>query len=298
MIMDFTNTRYTFTEWNKLGNIFNKCHCQIPTVISNKDFLRIYFSSRDHNNQSLIFNIDVEANDPTKVVNFDSVPLLPLDKEYDQHGTMSSCFVDDRLYYTGWCRTGSRYQHTICAAEKTKAGYEKIGPVIAATENNFFLCSSPFVLSGNPWKMWFISGEGCGGWCENTPLYTIRYAESNNGIEWEEKTVVFPRKEREIFARPFINITSDKYQMWYSKLVVEKEKRYTPGYAESNDGLNWTRLDELVGITVSTTGWDSEMVAFPFLYQHNDVTYLFYSGNGYGKSGIGCAIQRRRILRP
>ena len=61
------------------------------------------------------------------------------------------------------------------------------------------------------------------------------------------------------------------------------------GYAESNDGLEWKRKDEEVGIETSDNGWDSEMLAYPYIYKHNEKIYMFYNGNGFGKSGFGYA---------
>jgi len=42
-------------------------------------------------------------------------------------------------------------------------------------------------------------------------------------------------------------------------------------------------------IDVSEEGWDSEMLAYPFFYKHNEKVYMFYNGNGFGKSGFGYA---------
>jgi hypothetical protein len=39
----------------------------------------------------------------------------------------------------------------------------------------------------------------------------------------------------------------------------------------------------------SEATWESEMVEYPYLVSHRDSTYMFYNGNGYGKSGIGLA---------
>ena len=66
---------------------------------------------------------------------------------------------------------------------------------------------------------------------------------------------------------------------------------YRIGYAESTDGLDWTRKDEATGIDRSPAGWDSEMMAYPYVVIHQNKRYLFYNGNGFGKSGFGYAVQ-------
>lgn len=74
--------------------------------------------------------------------------------------------------------------------------------------------------------------------------------------------------------------------MWYAV----RGEHYIIGYAESNDGYTWTRKDHLAGINVSESGWDSEMIEYPFIFDHKDNRYMFYNGNGYGRTGIGLAI--------
>ena len=61
------------------------------------------------------------------------------------------------------------------------------------------------------------------------------------------------------------------------------------GYAESFNGIDWTRNDKEVGILPSSTGWDSEMVCYPSVFDHHNNRYMVYNGNGYGKTGFGLA---------
>jgi hypothetical protein len=44
------------------------------------------------------------------------------------------------------------------------------------------------------------------------------------------------------------------------------------------------------GISVSESGWDSEMIEYPFVFDHNGARYMLYNGNGYGKTGFGLAV--------
>jgi predicted GH43/DUF377 family glycosyl hydrolase len=74
--------------------------------------------------------------------------------------------------------------------------------------------------------------------------------------------------------------------MWYSY----RGESYRIGYAESEDGIHFNRMDEKVGIDVSETGWDSEMICYPHVFEHNGEKYMLYNGNGYGKTGIGLAV--------
>ncbi|MGH2199146.1 hypothetical protein ACQ1Z2_16515, partial [Enterococcus faecalis] len=54
---------------------------------------------------------------------------------------------------------------------------------------------------------------------------------------------------------------------------------YLPGIACSVDGIEWVRKDEDVGISLSSSGWDSRTLCYPALIQHRDSILMFYNGN-------------------
>ena len=70
----------------------------------------------------------------------------------------------------------------------------------------------------------------------------------------------------------------------------ERSTSYRIGYADSPDGLHWTRRDDLVGIERSHRGWDSEMLEYCYYSEAGQAPYLFYNGNGFGSSGFGYAV--------
>jgi hypothetical protein len=45
-----------------------------------------------------------------------------------------------------------------------------------------------------------------------------------------------------------------------------------------------------VGIDVSVSGWDSDMLCYPNLFEREGHTYLLYNGNEFGRHGFGIAI--------
>ncbi|HKX31021.1 MAG TPA: hypothetical protein VJ302_25250, partial [Blastocatellia bacterium] len=95
-------------------------------------------------------------------------------------------------------------------------------------------------------------------------------------------------------ARPTVLAEADRFRMWFCFRGGEDFRdgahSYRIGYAESKDGRAWQRLDELAGISISEEGWDSKMLAYPSVVRGHGRTYLFYNGNGFGLSGIGCAM--------
>jgi len=73
-------------------------------------------------------------------------------------------------------------------------------------------------------------------------------------------------------------------------MIIYLELSYRIGYAESSNGVDWKRKDNDVGIDVSPSGWDSEMIEFPYVFDNKDTRYMLYCGNGFGKTGFGYAI--------
>lgn len=280
--MDCTNIQYTYSSnmvLEKQGLIFSKFHCQIPVVVDYDSYLRIFVSRRDKSNRSEIVYLDVNSKKPDDVL-FVSDSLVSFGDSLDKDGVMASCYIENKLFYTGWSKNNKLYHHSIFYYENG---------IKTLLINEEYLCSSPFVIKDNDlYKMWFISGKDC-GWYEYDgkidPLYGIGYAESLDCIKWDFKDVIFNRHYNEVFARPFVIKDGNLYKMWYSKMSLKTPKRYSMGYAESCDGINWERIDNKCIVYVSDKGWDSEMVAFPFICRN----YLFYSGNGFGKAGFGYA---------
>jgi hypothetical protein len=64
---------------------------------------------------------------------------------------------------------------------------------------------------------------------------------------------------------------------------------YRIGYAWSTNLKDWMRADDEAGIEPSPAGWDSTMMAYPYVVKVGDRTLLFYNGNGFGRTGIGYA---------
>ena len=91
------------------------------------------------------------------------------------------------------------------------------------------------------------------------------YAESDDGVDWRRDGRVcidLVGTERNI-ARPSVVRDVDGYRMWY---WYDAGEGYRIGYAESDDGLRWTRLDDRAGIAPSSSGWDSAAQAYPFVF--------------------------------
>ena len=122
------------------------------------------------------------------------------------------------------------------------------------------------------------------------PSYNIKFARSQDGLFWQregETVVDFHDESEYIVGVPRVLKDEGVYKLWYSC----RGSAYRIGYAESTNGKAFTRKDHLVGIDVSTNGWDSEMIEYGFVFRHGLDLYMVYNGNQFGKTGLGWAIQ-------
>ena len=121
-------------------------------------------------------------------------------------------------------------------------------------------------------------------------------ASSDDGVKWNKlnKDLVESRiEEDEAQASPDVIYANGTYHMFfcyrYSSNYRSKEKGYRIGYASSYNLVDWVRDDSKVGITVSETGWDSEMISYPHVFELDGNIYMAYLGDQVGRYGFGLA---------
>ena len=287
-------------------------HAQLPTPrLASADLLRIYFSTRDEQGRSRIGLVEVDPDQPAAVQTLHDSPVLDLGRPgtFDDSGVMPSSLVDagDRLhlYYVGWTGGVSvPYRNAIGLAISTDGGITFTRafecPVVDRDRDEPFSTLTCSVLrESGAWRMWYTSTTE---WIDVRgrfePIYVIKYAESEDGVAWrrENVTCIKPRSPLEANGRPWVLRDGDTYRMWYSYRGIvgyrdDPSNSYRIGYAESSDGVGWRRRDDVVGIELSENGWDSEMIAYPGVYEHGGTKHLLYNGNGFGASGIGHAVE-------
>jgi hypothetical protein len=123
-------------------------------------------------------------------------------------------------------------------------------------------------------------------------VHVINHATSRNGHDWQRRGLAVPYElgVAQAFSRPSVVGNKQRgYQMWFSYRSGSGQK-YRIGYASSPDGIVWKRKLSEAGIAPSTSGWDSEMIEYPFVFDHHDQRFMLYNGNGYGRTGFGLAV--------
>jgi hypothetical protein len=300
--------------WEKLGRVhvasgerpWAQTHAYLPTSLALDDRIRVFVAFLDRDKVGRLGYVDVAASDPTRVLDVSPEPVLDVGQAgtFDDNG-ISPLSVLRRdgsvwLYYAGW-QLGVRLRYFLFVGlaisdddGRSFRRYSRV-PVLDRSDPEPTLRTGCFVApTDDGLRMWYMAGET---WVRSQdrlmPSYAMRVIESADGVSWpvSGEVCLEPRLPDEFgFGRPYVLRDDRGYRMWYG--IRLRERGYRLGYAESPDGRSWQRRDDEVGIDVSPTGWDSEMVGYPWIQRTDHGTYLFYNGNNYGETGFGVAVLR------
>jgi predicted GH43/DUF377 family glycosyl hydrolase len=311
-------------KWNKLGKIFDPREhkneswmqefAQSPSALICEKLVRVYFCSRpapapDGQYLSFLSYIDLDRKNLLKIVNICKAPILALGAygAFDEFGTNPISVIRDqdevRVYYAGWTRCQSvPFNAAIGLAISHDDGdtFTRLGegPVLSYSPDEPFLIGSPRIRKyGGTWHLWYVAGKE---WLKTEgkpePVYKIRMASSEDGINWAKvgkDLLNSTLGQHECQACPDVIFHGGTYHMFFSYRSTHnyksKEGGYRIGYASSTDMINWRRCDEMAGMCVSESGWDSEMVNYPNVFVLDGETYMLYQGNEMGRAGIGLA---------
>ena len=303
-------------KWKKLGRIavprrdlyWNQAYISLPTFVSEENnIVTVLFGGRDHLNRSRIGRLSFDLQNHENGSRIEEKPVLGLGElgTFDDNGVMPCSVVtsdDGRqfLYYVGWNpRSTTRYSFYSGLAISDDGGQSfnrfSRAPILERTNQEPFVNASPWVIrDAGVWRMYYVSGEG---WIHpDLPRYNIKYAESTDGYNWNREgkiCVDFNYQGEHALARPCVVKTHSDYQMWFSFKGADYDlaHNYRMGFASSKDGIHFNRNDSLGGPSPSTSGWDSEMIAYGCVFSCNGRRYMLYNGNTYGEAGMGLAIE-------
>ncbi len=299
--------------WTKLGQIYapneSNRHPKLKSHASNPlpvhvggDIYRVFFSGRDDRNRSSVGAVDVNIIQ-CKVIKEHYLPFFV-------HGSGGSFFSDGisigncyevnqirYMLFMGWQNPKNEHWRgdigRLILTPELELELDSSEPLIGSDHIDPISLSYPWVLArvSTGFDMWYgstITWDAGNG----EMLHVIKHAFSQDGHNWQRMGISLPSRlgYAQAFSRPTVVQSKDGFfEMWFSYRNGRGEK-YRIGYATSENGLVWKlRLNE-VGISVSDCGWDSEMIEYPFVFDHNGKRYMLYNGNGYGKTGFGLAV--------
>jgi len=299
--------------WKKLGQLYvPKNSGQHPQLISHSanplpvhmigDVYRIFFSGRDNQNRSSVGAVDVDIVQ-RKVITEYHTPFFehgPVGSFYSDGVSIGCCYEANGVHYIlfmGWQNPpGEHWRGDIgrlILTSELSLKLEDEKPFMSIDSIDTISLSYPWVQTrpSGGFDMWYGStlkwdaGNG-------EMLHVIHHAISDDGNNWYRSGLAVPYELGlvQAFSRPTVVINEcGDYEMWFS-FRSGSGQSYRIGYARSVDGINWILDLKNAGIDISPSGWDSEMIEYPFVFDHNGSRYMLYNGNGYGKTGFGLAV--------
>jgi hypothetical protein len=295
-------------NWQKIGFIETGHHSQLPVTEVLEDRIRIYYSTRDKQGKSVPMTLDVSLENPdVKISEPKKISLEHGDPGlFDWSGIMPTKIINFEnkkfLYYIGWSRRIDVPYHNnlgLAISEDNGESWRKFseGPVFSTSiEEPGYIGTAEIIIENGIWRMWYLS---CRKWIKHQdimePIYDIKYAESGNGINWKpyNQTHINLRDEEGGISSVTINKIDGLYEMLFSvRNKINYREISSDSYrikrAYSKDGFNWER-EESIELDISDDVREDFMVCYPHFTKTPKDTFLFYNGNGFGKTGIGIA---------
>lgn len=301
-------------KWRKLGRIFElenlhprmKTHAANPTVFQlGQGYIRVYFSARDSEKRASIGWAVFDLNNlAAGALEVSKEPILTPGEPgtFDDSGVSMGCLAKDgeklRLYYLGWnLGVTVPWRNSVGMAVSEDGGLSfkrnSLAPLLDRCCTDPYSISYPWVLCKGvgDWLIWYGSNLSWGsGKNQEEMAHVIKIGSSKDGLIWHREGKIaleFKGPEEYAMSKPCVIKDGETYRMWYSF----RGKAYNIGYAESHDGKTWTRRDESSGISVSDSGWDSQSIEYPCIFDDIGARWMLYNGNKYGLSGFGLAVQ-------
>lgn len=300
-------------RWIKLGQLYCPAeqgrHPKLLTHAANPlpvrltgDVYRIFYSGRDAAKRSSVGAVDIDLV-RREIVQEHHAPVFPhgLAGSYYADGvSIGNCYeADGRRYmlFMGWQVQGVDHWRgdigRLVFGDDLGLVADGDSPLLASDATDPVSLSYPWVMrrADGRYDMWYGStlawdaGNG-------EMLHVIRHAVSDDGRRWQRlgDAVPYAPGIAQAFSRPTVAARPDGgLDMWFSCRAGQGD-RYRIGRASSEDGEHWQLALNESGIDVSATGWDSDMIEYPFVFDHDGVRYLLYNGNGYGRTGFGLAV--------
>lgn len=297
-------------HWKKLGRLYDPqplhpkllSHAANPLALPlTGDVYRVFYSGRDAQNRSSVGYVDIDIV-RRKLLYVHDRPVFehgPENSFYSHGVSIGNCYEADGqryILFMGWqSPQGGHWRgdvgRLVLAADYSMQ-LDGSGPFMSTDSVDPVSLSYPWVSrEGRDYRMWYGStytwdaGNG-------EMLHVIHQAISTNGHDWHKQGLAIPYElgVAQAFSRPtVVGNAADGYQMWFSYRSGSGQS-YRIGHAVSGDGSQWEmRLDQ-TGIDVSESAWDSEMIEYPYVFDHRGQRYMLYNGDGNGRTGFGLAV--------
>ena len=297
-------------KWEKKGLIYKPesaskylvTHAANPTAIAlneSKSLYRIFFNGRDINNKSSVgyFDYDFQEN---QIIKSSTKFLLRFgDKNsFYSHGISLGNFWEFKnqihFGFMAWQIRNNDHWRGDIGVFKLNKNCDKVisdpSLLMGISSEDKVSLSYPYILFDEKdltYKMLYGSTKTWDAG-NGEMIHTIKLATTNDFKSWKYYGTVLEYNIgiRQAFSRPTVIKINDEFYCWFSYRSGDGSK-YKIGCAKSKDFLIWEYTD--LRIEKSRSGWDSEMVCYPYVFKIKNDVFMLYNGNNFGKTGIGLA---------
>lgn len=285
------------------GPAWMASHAAYPTPVAiSSERIRVFFNTRDGEGRGQLAWVDVDARDPRRVLDVCDAPGLPLADTgtFDDRGISNGSVhrIDGRLwlYYMGWNKAADvPFRNAIGLAVSEDSDGNAFrrrfeGPLIDRSRFDAFTLSYPFVVpgqQGQPWRMYYGTSRA-GGVDESKMEHVLTDAVSSDGEDWRPtgRDLIGLEPGDYGLSRPWLATLSGVSSMLYSI----RRQRYTIGLSQLDEASGeWRRVDSDV-MGPGADDWETEASCYPAVIDVPAGRFLFYCGNGYGRTGFGVAV--------
>ncbi|MDR2396784.1 MAG: hypothetical protein LBD69_02955 [Puniceicoccales bacterium] len=296
-------------KWEKKGVIYcpsnerewaNNSALQPTPYLLDEDTIRVYCGFRDKNGVGRVGFVDVAAKNPSIIKFISKTPALDIGEPgmFDDNGVVPTHVLkvgnSIYLYYAGYCLLDKVRFFAFTGLAVSRDGglnfvrYQNFPITDRRNKEELFRVIHTIFYDENKYKAWYGGGNHfIEGKYKTLPVYDIRYMESSDGIKFPdcgEIAITIPNGCHRV-GRPWVYKENAIYKMFYG--YGSEAHPYKLAYATSIDGIAWDAQD--INLTLFSSGFDSQMMAYPAFIKVNGCGFLFYNGNDYGKTGIGYA---------
>ena len=264
------------------------------------DFYDIYISGRDKQNRSRIGHAIWSIKEPDKLQKIDKDPCLELGSigSFSENGTSYPYVLKyEKKYYmffTGWKlgKTVPFYNNLGLAISDRPEGpfkYLSKAPIFSLSNNDPYGIGSCFVKYSKIDSKFILYYTSFRGFKKKNKTVLLRYCikstKSDLIDKWEGKTnfvIKNSSDDNDIICKP--TIVDD--EMLYCQR--SNDSSYKIYYANFRNN-KWHPRQKPIELIGPTDNWDKYEQCYPFMIKSGSSTYLIYSGNNYGKGGLGIA---------
>ena len=249
--------------------------------------------------------INILADKSLQVQKIFTEPIFDVGEDgcFDENGVSYPWIIadDDKEYMfsVGWVQGGkNRFQTYLGLAVRTAKNsvFERISraPIIdRSNEEPFGIGSCCVVRDGKHWSMlytsflpWNKNDKVSSAHPHSQPSYNIKMATSQDLLNWKRtnNAILEFDNDEHIHGKPVLfRSQREEWKLYFSA----RGSAYRIAQAEGRSLYNLKRQENLSFVHAD---WISQTQEYAFPLRVKNTDYLFFNGNGYGRSGLGYCI--------